>query len=322
MSITLVSLGSVGDTNARSAHTCTIFRAPADNALVLVSVLATDISGTAVEPTGVVGMGLTFSLITSSVSFGTIASPAYNLSAWRAMGSSVASSVVTATFNNNTNGCAMLVAEISGVSQGGSNGASAVGQSATTRADGVSRVTILGPSATSTVNAWLAMHSAASSEQGVPAFNFAIIDRAVYATPDAGLISAWTLLSTGTTSAWTSSGVDNRGGIIVELVADNPAIVFSATTAGSAPRRFRLPPVPSAVSGVLGSYLRLVVKQLNQEGYISLFSGANPNTSGVTGIPGNLLINIGSASTSTRLWGMEGSIASVSTNSWRPLRIA
>lgn len=84
----------------------------------------------------------------------------------------------------------------------------------------------------------------------------------------------------------------------------------------------RLPPVPSGVTGPLADWCRLAVKQLNGEGYISLVSAANPNTSGFTGIPGNLLVNIGSASTWTRLWVMSGSVASRSTNSWQMVRMA
>jgi hypothetical protein len=84
----------------------------------------------------------------------------------------------------------------------------------------------------------------------------------------------------------------------------------------------RIPPVPSSITGEIGRYLNQLARQLNAEAYISTFSAANPNTSGLTGIPGNLAVNIGSASTSTRLWIMEGSTASIDTNAWRMLRIA
>jgi hypothetical protein len=84
----------------------------------------------------------------------------------------------------------------------------------------------------------------------------------------------------------------------------------------------RLPPVPSSITGEVARYLGQIVRQLNGEAYISKVSVANPNTSGVTGIPGDLLVNVGSASTSTRLWIMEGSTASIDTNAWRMLRIA
>lgn len=84
----------------------------------------------------------------------------------------------------------------------------------------------------------------------------------------------------------------------------------------------RLPPVPSTLSGPVADFLRSWERQLNAEGYISLFSGANPNTSGFTGIPGNMLVNIGSASTWSRLWIQAGASASVSTISWHAVRVA
>ena len=84
----------------------------------------------------------------------------------------------------------------------------------------------------------------------------------------------------------------------------------------------RIPPVPSDITGVLRRYLEQIARQLNAEAYISKFSGTNPNTSGFTGIPGNLLVNVGSASTSSRLWVLEGSVDSIDTNGWRIVRIA
>ena len=84
----------------------------------------------------------------------------------------------------------------------------------------------------------------------------------------------------------------------------------------------RIPPVPSTITGVMRQYLESVARQLNGEAYISVFSAANPNTSGFTGIPGNLAMNIGSASTWTRLWIMGGSTASIETNTWQMVRMA
>jgi len=84
----------------------------------------------------------------------------------------------------------------------------------------------------------------------------------------------------------------------------------------------RIPPVPSSATGPLADWCRLMARQLNQEGYISIFSGTNPNTSGITGLPGALTVNIGSASTSTRLWLMAGSVRSSDTDNWKPVRIA
>jgi hypothetical protein len=83
-----------------------------------------------------------------------------------------------------------------------------------------------------------------------------------------------------------------------------------------------LPPIYGSNLTDLIRTLQIWHRQLTSEVPVSIFSGANPNTSGFTGIPGNLLVNIGSASTSSRLWILEGSVASADTNAWRIVRIA
>ena len=84
----------------------------------------------------------------------------------------------------------------------------------------------------------------------------------------------------------------------------------------------RIPPVPPTITGDLRTYLEAVRRQLNGEAYISKFSGTNPNTSGITGVPGDLVLNVGSASTFSRLWVKGGADASASTLSWSIVRIA
>jgi hypothetical protein len=83
-----------------------------------------------------------------------------------------------------------------------------------------------------------------------------------------------------------------------------------------------LPPVYGSSLTDLVRTLQVWHRQLTSEVAVSIFSAANPNTSGFTGIPGNLAVNIGSASTSSRLWILEGSTASIDTNGWRIVRIA
>jgi hypothetical protein len=90
-------------------------------------------------------------------------------------------------------------------------------------------------------------------------------------------------------------------------------------SAAGVPRQ--LPPIPSDLTALVET-LRIWHRQLTAEVPVSIFSGANPNTSGFTGVPGNLLVNIGSASTSSRIWVREGSTASAGTNGWRIVRIA
>jgi hypothetical protein len=83
----------------------------------------------------------------------------------------------------------------------------------------------------------------------------------------------------------------------------------------------RLPPIPSNATGPLADWCRLAARQLNSEAYISKFSGSDATLSSVTGIPGDLVINVGSASTSTRLWIKAGSTASASTINWVRVRV-
>lgn len=327
MSLAVTSLGSVGDTAARSDYTCALSRAPGSNTAVMVAVQVTDGAGTAVEPTSVVGAGLVFSLLTSSITFAPIstASATFNLSAWRGMGASPDGSLITATFPNNATGCAILVCEVSGVSTSGISGANAVGGSATSAADsatGVSVLTVIGPSAGSTGNGWL-LFAGANTSGDSAGLNYLALDKANYSSPVAALLSAWTDLSTGTMVPVGAGTNQHRAGILIELVLDTPSSGGGGTTSSSpVGRRVRLAPVPSHLTGPIAQTLRLWYEQLNnREGYISIFSGADPNTSGFTGIPGNLLVNVGSASTWTRLWVQGGSVASISTTSWHPIAV-
>jgi hypothetical protein len=326
VSVSAAVLGSLADTEARSAYTCALGQAPTANNLILVGVLVSDTAGTPVEPTGVIGGGMVFSLITSSVTYnGAVASELHNLSAWRSMSASPVNSVITATFPNAGTGCAMLVHEVSGVSTSGTSGDRAVAKSAISEDNGgASAITIVGPSATSTANAWLSLLGiSASGSTDTPGHDWSFLESTGYGTPATGIKSAWTTLSTGTVATWIGPGAERRGAIMIELVADNPPAAGVAVTYNRMERiPERIPAVPSNIQGPIRDYLEVVRRQLNAEAYISKFSGTDPNTSGVSGVPGNLVVNVGSASTATRLWLKKGAAQSVSTISWVPLRVA
>lgn len=232
MAIAVVSIGSVGDTTARSAQSCALARAPGANTLVLVGVCVSDVVGTPAEPSGVIGAGLTFSLVTSSISYDitTAGSQNHNLSLWRAMGASPDGSMVTATFANNNTGCAILVTEVSGVSKAGTNGSSAVSGSAITMADALSAVTAFFPSVSSTANAWFSILGA-DIGSAAPRPNWTSLDSSVYATPTTNFYSAYTLVPSGTSVAWAGLANTNPAVIAVELVGDNPAIPTTTNAA-------------------------------------------------------------------------------------------
>ena len=82
--------------------------------------------------------------------------------------------------------------------------------------------------------------------------------------------------------------------------------------------RPRIGQPPSGVTGELRSYLVQMTDALNQIPVASYFSGLSPN-SVVTGFPGDLAINVGSASTQSRLWINAGT--GFSNTGWVTVRI-
>ncbi len=81
-----------------------------------------------------------------------------------------------------------------------------------------------------------------------------------------------------------------------------------------------IPTPPSDLTGPLGEYLLVLWRTLNGMPNISAFSGTSPN-SAVTGLPGDLAVNIGSASTDSRLFVMGGSSRAPSITGWKTVRI-
>ena len=82
--------------------------------------------------------------------------------------------------------------------------------------------------------------------------------------------------------------------------------------------KIRMP--PSDVTGELGRWLQELWGVVNSMPRMSWFSGVSPNTSGLTGVAGDLAVNIGSASTDSRVWVKSGSPSVPSTANWVVLR--
>lgn len=82
----------------------------------------------------------------------------------------------------------------------------------------------------------------------------------------------------------------------------------------------RLRPPPSTVTGELGTWLAEVHRVLADTPNVSYWSGETPN-SNVTGIAGDLLVNVGSASTNTRIWLKTGSVSVPSKLDWVTLTL-
>lgn len=67
----------------------------------------------------------------------------------------------------------------------------------------------------------------------------------------------------------------------------------------------------------LSEWNRELWQALNALPSISCFSGTHPNLSKITGIQGDVLVNVGSASTNTVLWVLAGAGSASTTSSWR-----
>lgn len=83
----------------------------------------------------------------------------------------------------------------------------------------------------------------------------------------------------------------------------------------------RFPDPPSSFTGPALDYLRQVAAALRNQPQWSYGSQATPN-SVVTGVVGDFFVNIGSASTMSRLWHKAGPTdGTASTVSWELVRI-
>lgn len=227
MAIAFTSLGSAGNTANAGAYGVALARAPDANTLVLVSVTLSDVAGTATDPTAVASDSLVFSMVTSQ-NFNDSGSAKHNLSLWRSMSASPDGSRITVTRASST-GCAIQVTEVSGVSTSGTSGANAAGQSARSFDDTTGpSIIVFGPSAASTANAWFSCFGqgdgSSTAFASLQNMNWELLDGALYDTPASGVFSGYATLASGTSSDWTVGGSPSgRAGIILEIVADNPA---------------------------------------------------------------------------------------------------
>lgn len=244
MALSFFTLAQLVTTTASSSITVNPRRAPNPNTLVLVTVLNTNAAGTPVEPTGVVGCNMVFSLVTSSVTYDpTGASALHNLSVWRSMSGAPDTSQVTASIPATNTGYGILLTEVSGVSTSGLSGANAVGQSATSRVDGSSALTVFAPSSASSANGWfLGFSYNVNGSGGLSISGMPTLEVGGFAGPPSEIGSAYTDVSTWTSPKITQSTATNYAGIMVELVADNPSVdgggLWAYDMRGHTPRVF------------------------------------------------------------------------------------
>ena len=83
--------------------------------------------------------------------------------------------------------------------------------------------------------------------------------------------------------------------------------------------RQRLPLPPSGITGPAYDWAMQVWRLLSDTPNMSYFSGTTPN-SNLTGLAGDMAVNVGSASTDTRIWVKGGSASAPSMTGWVTIR--
>ena len=80
------------------------------------------------------------------------------------------------------------------------------------------------------------------------------------------------------------------------------------------------PPPGQGIPPALQKWLSDLARIVNTQPRASFFSGTDPN-SNVTGLPGDIVVNVGSASTNTRIWTMGGSGTTERNSGWVAVRV-
>ncbi len=84
-------------------------------------------------------------------------------------------------------------------------------------------------------------------------------------------------------------------------------------------RRIEQPP-PTG-NAALDGWLQRAARVLNDMPRVSWFSGTHPNVSKITGTAGDMVVNLASASTNSRLWIMGGVVSNSTTTGWMLLSV-
>lgn len=82
----------------------------------------------------------------------------------------------------------------------------------------------------------------------------------------------------------------------------------------------RIGPPPGGIPASLQKYLSDMARQINAMPRASYFSGTSPNSL-VSGLPGDITVNVGSASTQSRIWVLGGSGTTERNQGWVVVRI-
>ena len=230
LTFALISHGSTANTTALVIPT-SILSANAVGVLVLHQRALT--AQSPIFPTSVTGTGYTFVSSASSI-YDDGGATRGRIDGWRTMASTDTGSVVTVDYGSSViSGLLWTWAQISGVSTAGSNGASALSQSAITGGVGGSAITMtLAQSFASTGNGafFVVGHDSSSNSihPGAPP-NALRLSYITGTTGNLQLASFYTTLNLSASTATCTTSAQYAA-FVAEVVLDNPAVTASAAS--------------------------------------------------------------------------------------------
>ena len=218
---TLLTSGN-STANAKTYTTASI--APAPNALVTVAVVGHRSYGANPSPI-VTGGGMTAWDEVATITYDPIGSPLKRLTVYRAMSTSPGSGPITITFVGNVSSAQWVVSQWQGVDGTGTNGAGAIGQTGSSRADGGSGLSIALSPLGNPANVALGVFGVASSVAAVtPGAGFTEIAEAPSAeSPPSDVQAEWATSLNTIDASWNNLrgaalGIEIRAGTPAEVV--------------------------------------------------------------------------------------------------------
>ena len=215
---------TMGSSTANSGTYATASVAGAANTLVLLAFQ--NHGSTQRSVSSVVGGGASAGWTSvRSINYNSIAAPADEVDVWRYLTATpAAASAITITLSGTASDGQWVVTQFSNVSRAGTNGANAVVQSVSSRADTASRLTCILASFTSTVNVpWGSISFSTTAANTInPGANFKELGEA-NSGEFSGIESEWSTVQNTSVDAALTAGSRNAGGIAIEVAGDNPA---------------------------------------------------------------------------------------------------
>jgi uncharacterized protein YjdB len=236
--------------NQKVYTTASVF--PAGNTLITVAVLSHR-SSAAISPT-LSGGGMTGWSMVASVDFDPISLPHMRLTIFRALSASPGSGPITITFSANVSNCQWIVSQWDGVETGGVNGAGAIVQTGSNRANAVNGLTV-------TLGAFGSANNVAYGVFGVkrnvvavtPGIGFTEIDEQPSGESTASSLEAeWATNHNTINATWTTL---NGGALGVEIKAAGTLVPVASVQV-----------TPATASVVVGATVQLTATPLDSAG--------------------------------------------------------